>query len=542
MKPFDRTTKKNAATLILFIVCLFIVFPAMLSGCGGGRSSARVSPPGMPDPNMELPEAGEITYVTAPACGSLGVDVKWFSAREGDDYTIDIEYGGESQKRQVQVTGLATGLTVTVDPFPFTIETATMSTMIASRIEPYNGYIEETVTLDEGTDNGEVAYREWVYFSPWTVSAPLPSRLDTYALVSWDGGSCLASGQKQKLSLGYRPCYGLSYFQSECDHVCGDGAIDNQEQCDDGNTVTETCSPGQATCLVCNEKCEKQYVDGTEYCGNSAIDAANNEECDQGAANGTLCTPQNGAPCTYCSSTCKELLNPGPNCGDGAVQTAEGEECDDGNNLNDPCTPTYNKSCRYCDATCHNQFIIYSRCGDGVVDAQNSEECDDGLDNGTLCDAQPGSPCNYCSDTCRTITLPAADCGDGVLQKYQGEECDDGFNNNRACSATYGNACRYCDWKCRYKWIPGSLCGNGVLDIPYEECDDGNNITETCNYGDTSCSVCDASCFIKNGDVSYCGDRFIDSGNNEACDDGNSVTEQCGAAPCPQACNSDCTF
>ena len=31
---------------------------------------------------------------------------------------------------------------------------------------------------------------------------------------------------------------------------CGDGVLDEQEQCDDGNTVTEVCDYGQRECDV----------------------------------------------------------------------------------------------------------------------------------------------------------------------------------------------------------------------------------------------------------------------------------------------------
>ena len=51
-----------------------------------------------------------------------------------------------------------------------------------------------------------------------------------------------------------------------------------------------------------------------------------------------------------------------------------------------------------------------------------------------------------------------------------------------------------------------------------EDCDDGNTITEVCEYGLASCTVCAANCTSQAGETSLCGDGTIDDG--EACDDG----------------------
>ena len=63
-------------------------------------------------------------------------------------------------------------------------------------------------------------------------------------------------------------------------------------------------------------------------------------------------------------------------------------------------------------------------------------------------------------------------------------------------------------------------CGNSQLDEG-ETCDDGNTDTETCPYGETYCTICDATCQEIVGQTSYCGDQVVDTENGEACDDGN---------------------
>ena len=78
-----------------------------------------------------------------------------------------------------------------------------------------------------------------------------------------------------------------------------------------------------------------------------------------------------------------------------------------------------------------------------------------------------------------------------------------------------------------------AYCGDGVTNAS-ETCDDGNATTEQCDYGTTSCAVCDSTCQTVAGATDYCGDGTVDA--PEACDNGalNSDTEALG-------CKTDCT-
>ena len=106
-------------------------------------------------------------------------------------------------------------------------------------------------------------------------------------------------------------------------------------------------------------------------------------------------------------------------------------------------------------------------------------------------------------------------CGDGVVNASAGEACDDGnADESDGCL----NDCTL------------SSCGDGVVD-PLEECDDGNVVTEACDYGETSCVVCSDACVLEAGDTSFCGDGVADLMFGEICDTaGESAT-----------CNDDCT-
>jgi cysteine-rich repeat protein len=93
-----------------------------------------------------------------------------------------------------------------------------------------------------------------------------------------------------------------------------------------------------------------------------------------------------------------------------------------------------------------------------------------------------------------------------------------------------------CDSVCASAAGATSYCGDSTTDgTNGETCDDGNTTTETCAYGQTSCTVCNSSCASAAGATSYCGDSTTDSGNGETCDDGNTA----GGDGCSATCHVD---
>jgi uncharacterized repeat protein (TIGR01451 family) len=160
---------------------------------------------------------------------------------------------------------------------------------------------------------------------------------------------------------------------------CGDGIIDDGEECDDGENNSDT-DPD-----ACRTDCT------LPFCGDGVLDPGNGEECDDG----------NNVDGDGCSATCQDEF-----CGDGIIQFPE--ECDDGD-LNSDTDPD---ACRT-DCT----FPI---CGDETIDS--GETCE-----------PPGQPAGPNGNTCR---VDCTVCGDQVIDS--GEDCDDGNNvNDDTCS----NAC-----------------------------------------------------------------------------------------------------
>ncbi len=248
--------------------------------------------------------------------------------------------------------------------------------------------------------------------------------------------------------------------------ACGDGIVQQGEGCDDGNTVntdscTASCQPARCGdgVVQVGEQCD----DGNQIESDICTNACRLGSCGDGVIQGgEQCDDGNTVNADSCTNACRI-----PGCGDGVVQF--GEQCDDGNGVNtDSCT----NSC------------LPARCGDRIV--QSGEECDDGN--------------TVEADSCTNACL-AARCGDGIVQRS--EECDDGNPNTvDSCS----NRCQ----------LP--VCGNGVREGG-EQCDDGNMLD-----GD----ACSSECRLPS-----CGNARIEEG--EECDAG-----QRNSDGRPNTCRTDC--
>lgn len=147
--------------------------------------------------------------------------------------------------------------------------------------------------------------------------------------------------------------------------MCGDGVVDGDEECDDGNPMSDDA------CLVtCKEA----------RCGDDVV-WAGMEECDDGDLIDT----------NSCTASCQAAK-----CGDEIVWEGQ-EECDDGNlDDTDRCT----SACKL------------PTCGDGFK--SQDEECDDGPGNVVKELAKPDECTTECRLPCGDLTVSAA------------EECDDG--------------------------------------------------------------------------------------------------------------------
>lgn len=313
--------------------------------------------------------------------------------------------------------------------------------------------------------------------------------------------------------------------------LCGNGAVDGAEECDDGDAnggpdarCTTLC---RWTCLDNVQCTDNDPCNGDETC--------TDHKCVTGTelADGTSCGT--GRLCR--NAACTDSV-----CGDQFV-TAPDEECDDGNSVDGDgcdnckfscvstdssrnCTPadacagqgTCNDTTHVCapgtplgdntscgtNSYCQNGTCTAASCGNGIVEP--NEACDHGMLNGTANDG--------CKADCNWVCVNAAtDCATAapacqVNQCTQAHTCAavaDATKNNMSCGVNLvcnNGACV----------APTAVCGNGTIETG-EQCDFGNGN----NGPGTGCeSNCQFSC---------------QSAPTDTCNDSNACngTESCGA-------------
>ena len=294
--------------------------------------------------------------------------------------------------------------------------------------------------------------------------------------------------------------------ESDACGICGDGIMQEGEQCDDGdddgqNECKQDCTRnvcGDGVLLMGVEVCDDGNSDQGDECLNSCVLA----ECGDGHIRSGVeaCDDGNTIEGDACRSTCEEAR-----CGDGILYE-DVEACDDGNTLDTD--------------DCLNSCAL-PVCGDGVRWTDH-EPCDDGNT----------SDLDGCTTRCE-----AARCGDGLVQEGV-ESCDEGEETPDVLMCIYGEvSCRLCDDECALVEVMGQYCGDGVINGA-ETCDEGDLEVERCAYGETSCEVCGALCSLIPGETSYCGDGVIQE--DERCDGQEGCLPTCelseDAPPCAPHC------
>ncbi|RMD51147.1 DUF4215 domain-containing protein [Candidatus Parcubacteria bacterium] len=181
---------------------------------------------------------------------------------------------------------------------------------------------------------------------------------------------------------------------------CGDGVVDDDEECDDGNSDNTDSCTNECTLNVCG--------DGYVYEGE--------EQCDEGELNGVACDSEYDSTCTYCSDTCIKVTNSGDYCGDGEIN---GDELCDGSQV-----PYYYYNVDLgINGTCDSEDA-----GEVSVDDDGNEYtctqvgiCNGGDENGEYCtdsDKCGGYECvtPACADDCNSV-CPFSYSSDAIMMK-----------------------------------------------------------------------------------------------------------------------------
>ncbi len=298
---------------------------------------------------------------------------------------------------------------------------------------------------------------------------------------------------------------------------CGNGVVDANEDCDDGNTANGDC---------CNSICQFD-AEGTECDDSNA--GTDNDQCDGAGTcvgippGGIVCgdnilnkgpivqatnpnATTNTSPFQSIVDRIRDAINPLPNLPTPPSFNIPGvEECDDGNTSNGDCC---NSVCQFeadgsnCDDgnpnTDNDQCNGQGTCQGTTVG--NGEVCGNGLLNGNP--QLPLSPIQKISDFFRDRFNITPDIDLGPLDPNR-EQCDDGNTaNGDCCSATCG-------------FDPsGTSCDDGNAGTTNDQCNGQGECVGTPPGGDP------------------CGSGVVTG--NEQCDDGNTANGDC--------CNSTCQF
>ena len=213
--------------------------------------------------------------------------------------------------------------------------------------------------------------------------------------------------------------------------TCGDGTCDPDE---DSATCSADCEPEvPASCgdgvVDEGEQCDSEAVDAADCdddctaveCGDGKLNAAAGELCDDGADNSDAY-----AAARRCATTCTAFA---AHCGDGTCQAGDESTgacpqdcapvCGDGvTDRDEACDAGQGGEpgdAADCDADC-----TAATCGDGYTNTAADEACDDG---------------NMADDDACVAGCVAARCGDGLVWAGM-EECDDGNDvADDACSS-----------------------------------------------------------------------------------------------------------
>jgi cysteine-rich repeat protein len=328
----------------------------------------------------------------------------------------------------------------------------------------------------------------------------------------------------------------------EHEPFCGDGVVEGDEECDDGNNISgdgcsafcelePVCEPNEMECrytalfwcnngfweLVKNCADEGKICDTNEFtsfcenpgvCGNGIIEAG--EECDDGNTVTEKCA-YGLTECTVCASNCTLVPGSTEYCGDNIVNGDE--ECDDGNNTNGD----------GCDSNCKIEVVF--ECSPDNMECRGTELhwCDNGFWK-FVKDCEPLDM--VCIETgvyaiCKDPEIP-----DDITTPDEEQNNDYDYNDNdhvEPDNETNDNSFpdeNEVELDEEFLIDDESVeepddtatepvCGNGIVEEG-EECDDGNNIP-----GDG----CDPNCRKEKPPV--CGNGVLEEG--EECDDGNNI-------------------
>ncbi len=345
---------------------------------------------------------------------------------------------------------------------------------------------------------------------------------------------------------------------------CGNGVVDNGEQCDPGAPRSDNCCDvGSCTWTPAGEVDPQGFCSGAPECrldvcdGSGACTTANVTDGTACTDDGSFCTgaeeclggvcASTGDPCpgTECN-TCNEVDDScfdsaGTPCTDDGVFCTGTEECNGSGacmSTGNPCPET---ECNTCNETDNNCFTPPgTSCTDDGQYCTGPEECDGAgqcTGTGNPCAETECNTCNETDDNC--FTLSGTSCTDDGLFCTGPEECNGSgacVSTGDPCPGTECNTCNELDNNC-FTSSGTSCTDDGLFCTGPEEC----NGSGTCASKGNPCAV-QADCDEINDICGACGDGTLSGG--EDCDPGAPLNDYCcdvgncqwatGGSPDPQ--------
>lgn len=255
------------------------------------------------------------------------------------------------------------------------------------------------------------------------------------------------------------------------DPVCGNGIVENEEQCDDG---------GESA--TCNSDCSLWA------CGDGITNGTAAEECDDRGES------------LSCDDDCTAVQ-----CGDSNINGVAGEECEGADLDGATCASEgFDGGVLGCDVGCLFDTTACYSCGDGATNP--GELCDGmdlggetclglGFDGGTLA----------CDPVCGYDTSGCYGCGDGAVNP--GEECDGADLAGSTCAAQgFLGGALACDAACSYDTTACFACDDGVQNGDETDIDCGNACGANCEPGEGCLAGADCVSFGCDAGTLLCND------------------------------------
>jgi cysteine-rich repeat protein len=324
-------------------------------------------------------------------------------------------------------------------------------------------------------------------------------------------------------------CDGGCICHHDIQSYCGDGTVNNNEQCELPNTQNNNkCIQSQTSCSGTKQGTRDSYGNCDSSCG-CLYDSFSNFQCVKGACSAACsvnsdCNDQNPYTEDRCLTDCSCIHNPIAHCGDEIINLNEQCELPNTNN-NYYCT----QSITQCSGTKQGTRDAYGNCNSVcgcVYDSFSNFQCVKGA-CGAECSQNADCDDGNChtTDNCDGGCLCHHDvqhyCGDGIVNSNERCELPNTQNNNKCTQSTtsclgkkvatrdsYGN----CDANCgcifdafsNYQCVKGQC---GATCAVNSDCNDGNSHTE---------DICLNDCTCLNTQIPYCGDSITQL--NEECE------------------------